>query len=93
MRAEAPEGYAGCVTTRRSNPAEAVPEDARRARVLPQVDRSMRIGAMLDRWEAEDVADEPDWDVNDVAPLALRQTRRKTAARYRVLGQTHRGNE
>jgi hypothetical protein len=27
---------------------------------------------MLDRWEAEDVADEPDWDVTAVEPLKLR---------------------
>jgi hypothetical protein len=26
---------------------------------------------MLDRWEAADVADEPDWTVIDVEPLAL----------------------
>jgi hypothetical protein len=28
---------------------------------------------MLARWEAEDVSDEPDWDIADVAPLALRE--------------------
>ena len=32
---------------------------------------SARIAAMLDRWEAEDVADEPDWDLGDVEPIAL----------------------
>jgi hypothetical protein len=40
--------------------------------VLPKVDRAQRIGAMLDRWEAEDVADEPDWDVTAIEPLKLR---------------------
>jgi hypothetical protein len=28
--------------------------------------------AMLDRWNSEDVSDEPDWDVRDIEPLALR---------------------
>jgi hypothetical protein len=28
--------------------------------------------AMLDRWKAEDVGDEPDWDVSDIERLALR---------------------
>ena len=28
--------------------------------------------AMLDRWKSEDVSDEPDWDVSDIEPLALR---------------------
>jgi hypothetical protein len=60
------------VTARRSNPAEPVPEDARSARVLPQVDRAQRVAAMLSRWEAEEVAGEPDWDVVGIEPLALR---------------------
>jgi len=30
-----------------------------------------RVAAMLDRWEAEDVSDEPDWDVGDIEPIAL----------------------
>jgi hypothetical protein len=51
-----------------------MPEDARRARVLPQVDCARRIVAMLNRWEAEDIADEPDWDVAVIEPLKLRST-------------------
>lgn len=30
-----------------------------------------RVAAMLDRWEAEDVSDEPDWDIGDIEPIAL----------------------
>ena len=51
-----------------------MPEDARRARVLPQVDRARRIVAMLDRWDVEEVADEPDWDVTAIDPLKLGST-------------------
>jgi len=40
--------------------------------VLPQVDRAQRRLATLDRWEAEDVADEPDWEVTAIEPLKLR---------------------
>jgi hypothetical protein len=40
--------------------------------VLPQIDRAHRVAAMLDRWEREEVVDEPDWDVDSVEPLALR---------------------
>jgi hypothetical protein len=60
------------VAPRGSNPSRTPPGDARRARVLPQVDRAQRVAAMLDRWEHEEVADEPDWDVDDVEPLGLR---------------------
>jgi hypothetical protein len=60
------------VTARRSDPAEPVREDARRTRVLPQVDRAQRIAAMLSRWEAEDVSGEPDWDVGGFEPFTLR---------------------
>ena len=59
------------MTARRSDAAESIPEDARRARVLPQVDRAQRIAAMLSRWEAEDVSGEPDWDVTGIEPLSL----------------------
>jgi len=51
--------------------ADALPASLR-ARVLPQVDRAQRLEAMLDRWEKRDVRDEPDWDVGDIEPLALR---------------------
>jgi hypothetical protein len=29
-------------------------------------ERASRLTAMLDRWEAEDVSDEPDWSVEDL---------------------------
>jgi hypothetical protein len=29
---------------------------------------------MLKRWADEDVGDEPEWDVSDVAPLSLRES-------------------
>jgi hypothetical protein len=59
------------VTARRSDPAAQTPEDARRARVLPQVDQAKRVAAMLARCAAEDVSDEPDWDVDDAKRIAL----------------------
>ena len=34
--------------------------------------RARRLKAMFDRWEAEDVADEPDWDVDDIEPIEFR---------------------
>ena len=40
--------------------------------MLPQIDRAQRVAAMLDRWEREEIVDEPDWDVDDVEGLALR---------------------
>ena len=60
------------VTASRSTPAAKTPEETRRARVLPQVDRSKRVVSMLARWAAEDVSDEPDWDIDDVARISLR---------------------
>ena len=36
-----------------------------------RAERAQRIAAMLDRWATEDCADEPDWDVSEVAPLRL----------------------
>ncbi len=57
---------------RSSNPSSVPPADARRARVLPHVDTAQRVTAMLDRWEHEEVVDEPDWDVDDVERLGLR---------------------
>jgi hypothetical protein len=35
-------------------------------------ERAASVGAMLGRWEAEDVSAEPDWDVADLEPLVLR---------------------
>jgi hypothetical protein len=62
------------VTPRRSN---TVAENALKASVLPLVDRTKRIASMLDRWETEDVADEPEWDISDIEPVALRTPSRK----------------
>jgi hypothetical protein len=39
---------------------------------LSQTDRAQRVDAMLDRWQAEDVSGEPEWDVEAPQPLALR---------------------
>ncbi len=36
-------------------------------------ERAARIAAMLDRWDAEDVSGEPEWDVEDLEPVKLRQ--------------------
>jgi hypothetical protein len=60
------------VTAQRSDHAEAIPEDVRRARMLPEIDRAQRIAAMLSRWEAEDVSGEQHWDVAGVEPMTLR---------------------
>lgn len=65
-------GRATLTTTMTAKRSTSSGEEARRARVLPHVDRAKRIAAMLDRWEAEDVSDEPDWDVHDVGRVALR---------------------
>ena len=35
-------------------------------------ERAASVEAMLGRWQAEDVSAEPDWDVVDIEPLALR---------------------
>jgi hypothetical protein len=35
-------------------------------------ERAARVGAMLDRWSKYDTATEPDWDIDDVLPLSLR---------------------
>jgi hypothetical protein len=37
-------------------------------------ERAARIAAMLDRWAAEDIADEPEWDVGDIQPMTLRSS-------------------
>ena len=34
-------------------------------------ERAERIRAMLARWAAEDVGDEPNWDVNDVERMSF----------------------
>ena len=51
---------------------------AARVPEIPRVDeideakralRARRVAEMLARWESEGVADEPDWDVNDILPV------------------------
>ncbi|MEC7518943.1 MAG: hypothetical protein VYE22_03705 [Myxococcota bacterium] len=41
-------------------------------------EQARRFDAMIERWEAEDVEDEPDWSVEDVGPLNLRTVRDET---------------
>lgn len=52
------------------------PRSRKRATTSPQrnpAERAARIAAMLDRWDAENVSDEPEWDSEDLEPMALRQ--------------------
>jgi hypothetical protein len=35
-------------------------------------DRAKRIAAMLDRWNSEDVSGEPEWNIEDLEPMMLR---------------------
>ena len=37
-------------------------------------ERATRIAAMLDRWNAEDVSKEPDWNIADLEPVTLRHS-------------------
>ena len=37
-------------------------------------DRAARIAAMLDRWESEDVSNEPEWNVDELQPMTLRSS-------------------
>lgn len=55
----------------RSSPPSAN-DESRLTRLVPQIDRAQRIAAMLDRWKSEDLGDEPDWEVDDIEPLAMR---------------------
>ncbi len=34
--------------------------------------RAERLTQMFARWEAEDMSDEPDWDVEDIEPMRFR---------------------
>jgi hypothetical protein len=45
--------------------------DAEMALRQERAERAARIAAMLDRWAAEDVSGEPEWDVADVQPMVL----------------------
>jgi hypothetical protein len=42
-------------------------------------ERAARVRAMIERWANEDVSREPTWDVDDIAPLALREPGRSDA--------------
>lgn len=47
-------------------------EDQRKAiDAAETAERARRIAAMFERWNAEDVSSEPDWDPDAVAPLHL----------------------
>jgi hypothetical protein len=35
-------------------------------------ERARRIAAMLERWSGEDISSEPEWNVEDIEPMALR---------------------
>ncbi len=58
--------YTMHVSTQRSE-AVRIDEQAERAQ------RAERVRAMLKRWAAEDVSDEPDWDVEDIEPVRFRR--------------------
>ena len=49
-------------------------KDAETALRQERAERAARIAAMLDRWAAEDVSDEPEWDVGDIQPVTLRSS-------------------
>jgi hypothetical protein len=36
-----------------------------------RAEQAARVAAMFERWAAEDVSDEPDWDVDQVEPIAF----------------------
>jgi hypothetical protein len=36
------------------------------------MERAARISAMLDRWNADDVSEEPEWSVEELEPMSLR---------------------
>ncbi len=55
-----------------SNPAAVLRETTLRSRVVAQANPALRIAAMLERWSAEDVSNEPVWDVRDIERVALR---------------------
>lgn len=44
------------------------------ALVQERAERAARIAAMLDRWAAEDISDEPEWDVGGIQPVSLRSS-------------------
>ncbi|MCG8424023.1 MAG: hypothetical protein MJE77_39530 [Proteobacteria bacterium] len=49
-----------------SNNAASTDEHTQRAR------RAQRLARMFERWDADNVSDEPEWDINDIEPLGFR---------------------
>lgn len=49
-------------------------KDVEKAVRAEMAERAARVAAMLDRWAAEDVSDEPEWDVGDIQPVTLRSS-------------------
>lgn len=49
-------------------------KDVEQALQKERAERAARIAAMLDRWAAEDVTGEPEWDVGDIQPMSLRSS-------------------
>lgn len=47
------------------------PFDAEAARRTEREQRAARIAAIFERWAAEDVSDEPDWDVDQIPRIEL----------------------
>jgi hypothetical protein len=45
---------------------------AETASAKEMAERATRVAAMLDRWDSEDVSNEPDWNVEDLEPIKLR---------------------
>ncbi len=54
------------MSTQHSEAARVDEQDERAQRV-------QRVRAMLQRWAAEDVSDEPEWDVDDIEPMRFRR--------------------
>ena len=73
LRALGPIGYNALVV---SPPRSKKHDEAASAKDL--ADRAERIAAMLDRWEAEDVSGEPEWNVDEVEPMTLRPESRES---------------
>lgn len=49
-------------------------KDVEKALREEMAERAARIAAMLDRWAAEDISDEPQWEVGDIQPMTLRSS-------------------
>ena len=49
-------------------------KDVEQAIRKERAERAARIAAMFDRWAAEGVTDEPEWDVGGIQPMSLRSS-------------------